>query len=108
MDEDLKILTKEEVREKLKEFPGWKYNDDKISKQFNFAKFSDVLKLINELASYCEKIDHHPDIHIFYKKVLFELQRFSAGGKVTERDFLVAAKIERLYENYQLLADKKS
>ena len=98
MEEDIKILSEEEIQEKLKEFPGWKYENNKISKEFVFRTFLDGLDLVNKLAPFCEKIDHHPDIHIFYKKILFELQRYSVGGKVTDRDFLVADKIEKLYK----------
>lgn len=93
-----KILTEEEIRSRLtKELPGWSYAGDKISKQFSFSDFMDALNFINRLAPYFEEVDHHPDMHIFYSKVLFELQRFDIGGKVTDRDFLVATKIEELY-----------
>ena len=97
MDEDLKILTAAEVRAKLKDFSGWVYLNDKISKEFKFDSFKAGLNLVNKLAPFCDKIDHHPDIHIYYKKIVFELQRFSVGGKVTPRDIIVAAEIERLY-----------
>lgn len=103
-DLDLKILSLGEVEGKIKNFPGWTYANNKITKEFLFPTFNDALSLINDLAPFCNKIDHHPDIHIYYKKVVFNLQRFSVGGKVTERDFTVAQEIERLYvlKNYQL------
>jgi 4a-hydroxytetrahydrobiopterin dehydratase len=94
---DLRILTKEEVEERLKDFPGWKYHDDKITKEFEFESFSRAVEFINDLAPFCNKIDHHPDIHIYYKKIVFDLQRFSVGGKVTPRDFTVASEIEKLF-----------
>lgn len=100
MGEDVKILTEGEIKERLKEFPGWNYGNNKISKEFVFKSFLDGLELVNKLAPYCEKIDHHPDIHISYKKIIFELCRYSIGGKVTDRDFLVAREIERLYEDF--------
>ncbi len=100
MDPDLNILTKEQIEEQLKSFPGWSYTNDKISKKFEFGSFSQAVEFINELAPFCNQIDHHPDIHIFYKKIVFELQRFSVGGKVTTRDFTVARKIENLYKKY--------
>jgi 4a-hydroxytetrahydrobiopterin dehydratase len=100
MDEDLRVLTEEEINRKLKDFPGWKFHDNKISKEFKLGKFMDCLTFIMRLAPFCEAIDHHPDIHIFYSKILFDLQRFSIGGRVTERDFKVAAEIERLYNKY--------
>jgi 4a-hydroxytetrahydrobiopterin dehydratase len=94
---EVKILGPEEIDEQLKDIPGWAYANDKISKEFQFKDFLDALDFINSLAPFFEANDHHPDIHIFYSKVLFELQRFNIGGKVTDKDFLVAKEIERLY-----------
>ena len=97
MATETNILTEQEITEQLKSFPGWLYKDNKISKEFKFEGFMDSLGFINKLAPFCEQLDHHPDIHIFYNKVLFELQRFDVGGKVTNKDFLVAEEIEKLY-----------
>ncbi len=99
-EKNIKILSTEEITQKLEEFPGWEYGNDKISKQFEFKSFLAGIDFVNSLASFCEEIDHHPDIHIAYKKIRFELQRFDVGGKVTDRDFTVARKIEELYKNY--------
>lgn len=101
---DLQVLNQAQIEKKLKEVPGWTFANDKISKTFLFPSFEEAINLINELQPFSDRIDHHPDIHIYYKKIIFELQRFSVGGKVTERDFTVAKKIERLYisKNYKL------
>jgi len=103
-DLDLQILNQDQIEKKLKEVPGWKYANKKISKTFLFPSFKEAIVLINDLQPFSDRIDHHPDIHIYYKKIVFELQRFSVGGKVTERDFTVAKEIERLYasKNYKL------
>lgn len=92
-----KILTQEEITDGLQSLPGWEFKNNKISKEFKFTDFMGSLHFINTLAPFCEKLDHHPDIHIFYSKVLFELQRFDVGGKVTDKDFMIAHKIEELY-----------
>lgn len=91
------IYSEQEIMEKLKSFPGWDYKDNKIIKEFKFNDFMDSLGFINKLAPYCEELDHHPDVHIFYNKILFELTRYDAGGKVTDKDFIIADKIEELY-----------
>ena len=91
------ILNQQEIDDGLKSLPGWVYKDNKISKEFKFNDFMGSLDFINKLAPHCEKLDHHPDVHIFYSKVLFELQRFDVGGKVTDKDFMIAHKIEELY-----------
>jgi len=101
-ENDLKVLTQEEIKKKLVDFPGWKYADNKISKEFTFKSFSQGIEFITKLTPFCNKIDHHPDIHIYYKKIVFDLTRFSVGGKVTQRDFTVASEIERLYHNIDL------
>ena len=97
MDDDLRILTTDEIIGKLKDFPGWDYRDDRISKEFVFGSFSEAVNFVEKLAPFCNKIDHHPDVHIYYKKIVFDLTRFSVGGKVTQRDFTVASEIERLF-----------
>ncbi|KKR56937.1 MAG: hypothetical protein UU02_C0027G0007, partial [Candidatus Woesebacteria bacterium GW2011_GWA1_40_43] len=33
MEEDLRILTEDEIEKKLKDFPGWEYRDNKITKK---------------------------------------------------------------------------
>ena len=55
------------------------------------------LSFINRLVAYFQEMDHHPDVHIFYSKVKFELQRFDVGGKVTDRDIEVARYIDKTY-----------
>jgi 4a-hydroxytetrahydrobiopterin dehydratase len=90
-------LPEEEIRTRLKDLSGWSYEDNKLKKEFKFSDFMDSLGFINKMAPYFEKMDHHPDTHIFYNKILFELQRFDIGGKVTEKDFEVVSEIERVY-----------
>jgi 4a-hydroxytetrahydrobiopterin dehydratase len=99
-DKDLKPLTKSEINSGLKSLPGWKYESDKIFKMFEFASFTEAMQFINGIVGFCNFIDHHPDINISYKKVRFELTRFSIGGKVTARDFTVAKKIEDDFKKY--------
>jgi 4a-hydroxytetrahydrobiopterin dehydratase len=96
-DDELKPLPDSLIEERLKSMPGWKYKDNKIGKEFAFSTFAEAISFVDRLAPFCDKVDHHPDIHIFYNKILFELQRFDSGAKVTEKDFIVAHEIERLY-----------
>lgn len=55
------------------------------------------LSFVNSLVVYCETVDHHPDVHIAYGEVTFELTRYDLGGKVTDRDVEVAKKISSMY-----------
>jgi 4a-hydroxytetrahydrobiopterin dehydratase len=98
--EDIHILGEEEINEKLKEIPGWEYKDNKISKEFKFKEFLDVLAFLVKMSPFFEKNDHHPDMHIYYSKVLFELTRWDADGKVTDMDFITANEIERMFKEF--------
>lgn len=91
------ILTEEQINEGLKSLPGWTYAEDKISKTFEFNDFMDSLGFINKMAPVFEENDHHPDTTIMYSKVRFDLQRFDAGNKVTDRDLFIAGEIEKAY-----------
>ncbi len=95
MTSEIKILSDDEIETELKTLPGWAREDNKITKEFELETFSKVIKFINDLAQFFEDNDHHPDIHISYKKIRFELTRYDIGGKITEKDFLVATEIER-------------
>ena len=75
----------------------------KMTKEYQFKDFSEAVSFVNKLAPYCNEINHHPDIHIYYNKIIFDLKTHDAGGKVTEKDYLLAKEIERLYLQRQRL-----
>lgn len=98
----IKILSEKEIISSLAKLEGWTYIKDgdqgKISKEFKFKDFMDSLDFVNKLSEIFEKNDHHPDIHIFYNRIKFELQRFDVGGKVTPQDIETAKIIQEYYE----------
>lgn len=89
------ILSEKEIEEKLKKLPHWSHRGDKLVREIKFATFVDGINFINQLVPFFENIDHHADMHIYYTKIVFELQRFDVGGKITDRDFSVAHEIEK-------------
>lgn len=91
------ILTEEQINDGLKSLPGWRYAEDRISKELSFDGFLGALGFINNMAPIFEENDHHPDMTIMYSKVRFDLHRFDAGGKVTDKDLLIAHEIEKAY-----------
>lgn len=100
MKEDIHELSFSEIIEKLKYLSGWEYDNNKIKKGFKFNDFLKALDFINNLKGFFEENDHHPDIHIYYNKVIFELTRWDVGGKVTNLDFITAKEIEDRYSKF--------
>ena len=90
-------LTGEKVQEYLKEVEGWEVKEDKlIQKTFKFKTFREGIDFVNRVANLAEQEGHHPDIHIRYNRVTFELTTHAIKG-LSENDFIMASKIDLLY-----------
>jgi 4a-hydroxytetrahydrobiopterin dehydratase len=89
------ILSRDDVREKLKLLPSWREEQDEIIRQVAFPDFVAAMDFVNAVASKAEAAGHHPDIEIRYNKVRLALVSHDAGG-LTQRDFDLAAAIEAL------------
>jgi 4a-hydroxytetrahydrobiopterin dehydratase len=94
-----KILTRQQLAAIMPRLSGWKLASNKLVRTFEFQDFVASLSFINSLVAYFETVDHHPDVHIAYGEVTFELTRYDVGGRVTDRDVEVAKKISSLYQS---------
>ena len=54
------------------------------------------MAFVNAVADIAESEDHHPDITIRYRRVTLTLTTRAIGG-LSENDFILAAKIDRLH-----------
>ena len=77
------------------EFEWEAEQEKKIKRKFEFSGFKEAISFVNRVAELSEKENHHPNIRIYYNKVVIELTTHSIGG-LSENDFILAAKIERL------------
>ena len=90
-------LNKEQAQSYLKMTLGWALNEEgkKISREFKFKDFVEAMEFVNSVAKIAEAEGHHPDIHVFYNRVMIELWTHAING-LSENDFIVAAKINEL------------
>lgn len=81
---------------------NWKLSTDqkKIFKEFQLSDFLSTLDFVRAVGEDAEKRNHHPDIHIYFKKVIFELSTFDAGGVLTDLDFQSAKAIDEIYVKF--------
>lgn len=70
-------------------------NEKKIFRHFHFNDFKEAMNFVNRIADLAETEGHHPDISIHWNKVTLALWTHAIGG-LSESDFIVAAKINRL------------
>lgn len=90
-----KPMSRKEAESYLTQVSGWDIVDSKIEKEFRFKDFKEAMKFVNKVAEIAEEEGHHPDINISWNKVTLELTTHSIRG-LSENDFIVAAKIDRL------------
>ena len=88
-------LEEEKVNELLKEIPSWTLKDGHLYKKFKFKNFIEAMKFVNEVADIAENEGHHPDFSVHYNRVEIELFTHAIKG-LSENDFILAAKIEKL------------
>jgi len=69
----------------------------KISQEFKFKGFKEAMMFVDKVGRVADSENHHPDIHIFYNKVLIELSTHAIEG-LSGNDFIMARKIEVLVE----------
>lgn len=87
-------LNQDQIVANLSKFQGWIFENESISKQFQFKDFIEALSFVNAVGLESEKMDHHPDILMFaWNKVKITISTHDAGG-VTDKDFSLAQKIE--------------
>lgn len=90
-------LTKDKVDPLIKQLKlDWEVVEGKkIKHQFKFKDFKGALRFVNKVADLAESEGHHPNIHIYFNKVVVDLTTHNIKG-LSENDFIVAAKIEGL------------
>ena len=91
----MKVLSEDEIEQKLGALHGWTLTPQGIQKRYEMGNFRSVMNLVNRVANLAEEINHHPDIFVNYDKVTFTLTTHDSGG-ITERDFKLAERIEAI------------
>jgi 4a-hydroxytetrahydrobiopterin dehydratase len=90
-------LNQDEISEYRKHIQeDWKVDaNKKISKEYSFVNFKHTMDFVNKVAGLAEEEGHHPDMHVYYGKVVIELTTHAING-LSENDFILASKIDNL------------
>ena len=97
-------LSRKRIEEGLGTLKGWSLSSDgkSISREFLMKDFSAAAALIGDIAPIADADDHHPDLHLTgYRKLRVELTTHSIGD-LSEKDFTLAAKIEKLQKRLKI------
>ena len=76
--------------------PNWTVvNGHHIQREFRFEDFKQALEFVNRVGELAESEGHHPDILLAWGKAEITLWTHKIDG-LTESDFILAAKIDRV------------
>ena len=84
------------IAELLEELSDWSAQDNHhLTKTHPFPDFAQALAFVNQVGAIAEEQGHHPDIYLAWGKVRIDVWTHKING-LTESDFILAAKIDRL------------
>ena len=92
-------LTKEETHHLLLQLGNsWSLNEQgHLYKNYSFTNFMGAMSFANKIACLAEQEGHHPDLALGWGKCAIEIWTHKING-LTESDFILAAKIEALFQ----------
>ncbi|MCX5155937.1 4a-hydroxytetrahydrobiopterin dehydratase [Streptomyces sp. NPDC054949] len=89
-------LSQKEIEERLRELPGWAFEDDRILRTYRLGSHFAASALVAHIASVQDELNHHSDLTLGYDTVRVSVNTHSAGDAVTETDFALAERLEAL------------
>ncbi|MCX4984560.1 4a-hydroxytetrahydrobiopterin dehydratase [Streptomyces sp. NBC_01077] len=89
-------LSQKEIEDRLRELPGWSVGDDRLTREYRLGDHFAATALVVHVAQIQQELDHHSDLTLGYNTVGLSVNTHSAGGAVTEKDFELAERVERI------------
>lgn len=85
----------------LADLDEWYRVGDRLGREWTLKDFASMMAFVRDVADLAEDEGHHPDIHMTdYRMLRIDLTTHAIGG-LSENDFILAAKIDRLWRNTQ-------
>ncbi len=95
-------LSAAEISDYLNQTPHWNYDESRnlLSRTFKFSRYSEGPAFAVRVGEMADQQDHHPDLHIHYKKCIVEFTTHSAKG-VSRNDFICAARTDQIFAQFK-------
>ena len=89
-------LNAKEINVLINQLNGWYVEDNKkLKKEYEFSSYIDAISFVNSVAKLAEDEQHHPYIHINFKKILVIMFTHKIDG-LHENDFIMASKCDNI------------
>lgn len=92
-------LKADETNRLLSQLAGWRIDPPvaEIRKRFKFSTFMETIAFVRRMAELAEAEGHHPDFCVRFTVLDVSLTTHAIGG-LSANDFIVAAKIDQLFD----------
>jgi len=88
-------LSVEEIASGLADHKNWRQEGDAIQRTVEFATYKDGVVFASAVGFVADRLDHHPDILLTYRKVSLSVNTHSVGG-LSPYDFEFARRVDAL------------
>ena len=88
-------LGEKEIEEGLKSLSGWSVKHDQLTIIFEFESYLAGVEFVGKVGYAAEKLNHHPDIHLYWRKAVIGMNTHDVKG-LSPYDFELARQIDRL------------
>ena len=78
----------------------WKEENNRLHRNFEFKNFMEAFSFMTHVAFEAEKLNHHPEWSNIYNKVNISLTTHDAKNSITEKDRILAEKIDMVFERF--------
>jgi 4a-hydroxytetrahydrobiopterin dehydratase len=90
-------LTRAQFAPLLTQLDGWQVEEARmLVKVFKLKNFVEAVEFVNAITPVAEAENHHPDLRVSWGQVRVELWTHKIKG-LSEADFVMAAKMDRVY-----------
>lgn len=85
------------IQARLLEVPEWRAIGGSLAREYAFASYRAAIAFVNAVANMAEEQDHHPEMTVGYRRCRLAYTTHSAGGALSDNDFICAARADALY-----------
>lgn len=82
---------------RLLDLPEWQAKGGSIVREYTFADYRATIAFVNAIAAMAEQQDHHPEMTVGYRRCQLAYTTHSAGGALSDNDFICAARADAIY-----------
>ncbi|MCX5272031.1 MULTISPECIES: 4a-hydroxytetrahydrobiopterin dehydratase [Streptomyces] len=98
----LRVLSDEEITERLAGLPGWERKGDEITRTYQIRYHAAVAAIVT-IADRSRRIQHHADLDLRIDHLRASITTHDAGHRLTAADFELAHRIDAIVSAHQAL-----